>query len=145
MECNRTRIFIQNDPNTCVVLRKWVDIPKSMEFRCFIRKNKLRAISQYHCDEFFPELVGKENHILQLIHDFYKKNSWRILYEDATMDVAIIDDEKIFLIEFNQFGAETCCGSCLFNWDIDYQLLYHSEFPIIRIRDYESSSKNFVE
>lgn len=138
-ECNRTFTFICEDPDSCIVLRKWYDIPRSMEFRCFIRKNKLRAISQYHCDDFFPELIGKKEYILSKIKEFYMKNSSRIPYEDAVMDICILNKE-VYLIEFNQFGAETACGSCLYNWDLDYQILYHSEECDMRIREYDPNT-----
>lgn len=125
MDCNRTRVFICEDPTSSIVLRKWYDIPENMEFRCFIREKKLRAISQYHCEDFFPELVAQKEDLLYKIKTFYTELSNRIPYEDAVMDVAILD-EKVLIIEFNQFGAETSCGSCLYNWDLDYQILYHN-------------------
>ena len=47
------------------------------------------------------------------------------------MDIVITDirSSKIMIIEFNQFGAETVCGSCLYNWDLDYEILYNAETP----------------
>ena len=140
IECPRTNGFIRDDPNVSVVLREWQDIPEFLEFRCFIRKKKLRAISQYQCYEYFQEIHKRKEELKCAIVKIFNSIRKRIPYEDTTMDIVVLNTNKIVIIEFNQFGAETACGACLYNWDLDYQILYHSKSPDMRI--IETPSEN---
>eukprot|EP01090_Pellita_catalonica_P016758 TRINITY_DN4892_c0_g1_i1.p1 TRINITY_DN4892_c0_g1~~TRINITY_DN4892_c0_g1_i1.p1 ORF type:complete len:227 (-),score=28.76 TRINITY_DN4892_c0_g1_i1:13-693(-) len=36
-----------NDPNVKIVIREWIEMPLSSEYRCFVYKKQLTAISQY--------------------------------------------------------------------------------------------------
>lgn len=148
LDCDRTNNFLQNDPHYKIVLRPWYDLPSDMEFRCFVRKGKLRAISQYDCYVYYPSLQDSklQDQIKISIKNFYHNIRYMIPFDDYVMDVVYwvdaplksYNNHNVFIIEFNQFGGETACGSCLYNWSIDYNILYHSKHTDFRILDSES-------
>jgi hypothetical protein len=155
LTCERTRYFLDDEKyRNNIVLRPWYDIPEDMEFRCFIRKNELRAVSQYKLDTFYPHLqdIAIQNEIKIRISTFYENVEKYIPYEDCVMDVVIWDDARItsvnnsgiFIIEFNQFGGETTCGAGLYNWMIDRKILYEGDRVDLRILDHESDLQKFA-
>jgi hypothetical protein len=145
---------IKND--NYLLLSEWIDIPSELEFRCFIYKDKLRAISQYgdnininnyNCIDKYNN-NDKRINLYNDIIKFYNNIKFNIPYNDCIMDIIIIDDNKsnsllklgIFIIEFNCFGAETPAGSGLFNWISDSHILYNSEKPVLRLLSYDNDN-----
>ena len=124
-----------------LILSEWKNIPSEFEFRCFVYKNKLRAITQYG-KEFETNVLfsSKKDYlkILEKIKTFYNSIKNHIPYDDCIMDVLVWDEKQksnnmgVFLIEFNCFGAETPAGSGLFNWIQDHHVLYQSDKPVLR-------------
>lgn len=100
-----------------VVLREWK--PARFEFRCFVLRGKIVAISQYDTDlEEPPLLVARE--ILR--REILARLESSIPYRRCTMDVGV--DEKLtdyWIIEFNTFGPEMFAGSCLLDWWRDFR------------------------
>ena len=148
VDSDRTFIFLKHDDNCQIVLRPWYDLPEKYEFRCFIYKKKLRAISQYSCYTYYPEFQDKntQSDIQNRIIKFYNSISKYLPFQDCVMDIIIWDqsnlpsymNQQIYIIEFNEFGGETPCGAGLYNWIIDYDLLYNSRWPVIRFVEHES-------
>ena len=111
-------------------LRKYYDFPKDKEFRLFVRRGKLRAISRYD-----PEAE------CQLSPEFARDKLTRwfrclcleglLSFEDCTLDVVLWEEKKemslfddgIFLIEYNSYGEDSVSGSCLFDWEADWEIL----------------------
>lgn len=128
-----------------IALREWLpDFPNHMEFRCFVRGGKIRAISQYFFEKYYPELQEKEGWIESKICEFFDSDIKELvstLYPDAVMDVVIwpqlahrsYKNLGVFIIEFNPFGGSLVTGAALFNWRADHEILYNSEKPIVRI------------
>lgn len=148
VESERTFTFLVNDDNARIILRPWLDIDEKWEFRCFIRNRKLRAISHYKCYTYYPEFQDKsvQETIRQRITKFFQSAKPHIPYDDCVMDIVIWDDSEmpsfqnqhIHIIEFNEFGGETPCGAGLYNWVIDFDILYKSKSPPIRFVEEES-------
>lgn len=148
VDSDRTCHFLKYDKEAKLILRPWYDLPEKWEFRCFIYKKKLRAISQYQCYTYYPDFQNEiiQNIIKSRIINFYESTKRYIPFSDCVMDVIIWDnapipsflDQKVYIIEFNEFGGETACGSGLYNWVIDYDQLYNSEHTVIRFVNEES-------
>ena len=140
-ESERTRKEIECG-NTKLIMRQWVDLPEEYEFRCFVYKGKLRAISQYNCYQYVEEFqnIKMQNKIKERVISFY--NSITLPYEDCCMDI-VIWDKDIFIIEINEFGIDTRAGSSCFNWIQDYDILYNSKEPIIKFCDDERYKYSF--
>ena len=115
------------------MIRQWEHIDPAMEFRCFVYRNRLTAISQYHCYNFYKKLQGREEEIRDTIYQFYLKIFEFLPYEDCVMDI-IISSEGVKIVEFNSFGIDGMAGSALYNWQRDKAILYATEGkPDIRL------------
>ena len=54
-------------------MRKWHNIAVDMEFRGFVKDNKLCALSQYNHMFVSPRVVERKAYILSLITSFYNE------------------------------------------------------------------------
>ncbi|CAJ1932570.1 unnamed protein product [Sphenostylis stenocarpa] len=103
--------------NFFLALRKWYSsLQPDMEFRCFIRDQKLIGISQREVTTFYPLLLEKKNDLLLMILAFFN-NHVRAKFESKnyTFDVYITRDERVKVVDFNPWGAFTL--PLLFTWD----------------------------
>lgn len=57
-----------------LVLRDWLNINSSMEFRCFVHENVLVGVSQRDCRSFYQTLVDNRADILERVSKFYVAN-----------------------------------------------------------------------
>lgn len=118
----------------------WVDLSDHHHFRVFIHQNKVRAISQY--DLLEPPSEEEIPHIREKIIDLWKTIFMKsgVFYEDCCMDVvyrspsndcsgdpAVVTDNHLMIVEFNQFGVTSRAGSALYNWIQDFHTLYYGE------------------
>jgi len=125
---NTIRTMLEYDTEIFLVARQWMEIEPEMEFRCFVYKGTLTAISQYYLLD-----IAEPEKIKNLICQWWKSNREAIPYEDCVMDLCIVD-EKVLVIEFGPFGIDLNAGSCTYNWLSDYHILYNwkAEIPDIR-------------
>ena len=103
--------------NFFLALRKWYpSLQPDMEFRCFIRDQKLIGISQREVTTFYPILLEKKDDLLSLVLAFFN-NYVRSKFESEnyTFDVYITKDERVKIVDFNPWGAFTL--PLLFAWD----------------------------
>ena len=117
-----------------IYLLPWVKINDENEFRVFVYKNKITAISQQHLYKRLnmTNIENKLNIITKYFNDVIsKKIDW---IENYTYDFAIIDDQKPYFIEINSFGKEYAAGSALFHWLLDEKILYNDNPDTIEFR-----------
>ncbi|GAA5870789.1 hypothetical protein JCM3774_001678 [Rhodotorula dairenensis] len=93
-----------------LVLKKWFDMPKSQEWRCFVRQDRLLGISQRDStlyDFFQPERARTE--IRDLISDFWERSVRdEAPLSNYVLDVYITRDQsRVFVIDFNPFAPRT--------------------------------------
>ena len=99
-----------------LVLRKWIEICPSGEYRCFIKNNKLIAISQ-RSDQYFSFIEGEKNSIVRSIKHFHKN----FVHEKFPNTSYILDlyapgsNRRPIIIDFNPFVRIT--DGLLFSWD----------------------------
>lgn len=99
-----------------LILRKWVDVNPSMEFRCFVRDRQLIAISQRDLNfySFLDDLKDSFTEKIGLFFDdvlLSKFNSNSFVF-----DVYIPKPfNRVFLIDINPFQRST--DSLLFSWN----------------------------
>ena len=107
-----------------LIIREWRQIPKWGEFRGFVCKGKLNAVTQYFCDSTFPYLIKKKKEIEKMILDFFESSVKHRLdllkIYHAVIDFGITLNENnelrnILLLELNSFGIRS--GAGLFAWD----------------------------
>ena len=113
----------------------WIEIDDDKEFRVFVHKNKITAISQQSPLKMNKKLLNDERNAtkykwVNIIDDYFENEiKTKINYQDSyTIDIALIGkDDEPYMIEFNSFGAEYAAGSALFHWLIDYDILYDTK------------------
>jgi len=114
--------------NIKIIVREFTPMDPSMEFRVFIFKRKITAISQYCYHLYFPHLVSNKNIYKEEIEKFYEKVKDLIPQELCVMDVLILPDGNIKIIELNPFYNDT--GACLFSWIEEKELLRNGPLEI---------------
>ena len=119
-----------------IVVRQFVpDITLESEFRGFVEKGKLTAVSQYFHFLFFPSLVQQRDSILTSLNAFFVEEIKPLL--DEKYDTYVIDfawtQEKIWVIELNPSGENT--GASLFHWKKDAAILHdvNASVPVLRL------------
>lgn len=99
-----------------LVLRKWVDMNPSMEFRCFVRERQLIAISQRDLN-YYSFLDEIRDEILEKIGIFFDD----VLLAKSDCNSFVFDVyipksfNKIYLVDINPFQRST--ESYLFTWN----------------------------
>ncbi|KAG8529619.1 uncharacterized protein KY384_006256 [Bacidia gigantensis] len=131
------------DPESDVYL--WLfpwneNIQTRFEYRVFCcpPEGEMVAVSQYqwHSKWYHGEKKRQEQHDIaerlvmncQVVHDQIMEHSAmteEIRESGFVFDVVEDPDtQQVALLELNDFGAMSCCGSCLFQWIKDAEVLY---------------------
>jgi len=109
------------------------------EYRVFVFNGNITGISQYrwyrcHENVDIQSLINMSNNIYM----FIKNNVLTQLENGVNITIDVMYDwEKstVYLIEINNFGGHTGCGSALFHWKNDEHILYSNgncvEFRIL--------------
>lgn len=114
-----------------IYLLPWVELERDLEFRCFVYKNRITAISQQFLYNDNDTLCGysseKIRELVENLINYFKQN---VLYKIGTdsfvMDIGhLAESKKAFFIEANPWGKEYGSGSSLFQWTKDYNDLYN--------------------
>jgi hypothetical protein len=116
------------DTHTSIVVRPWLDIPLSCEWRGFVFGRKLRALSQYFCDLCFPDI---NRDVGGAIAEFFALLAPVLPVDDCIADFVVLRDGRVLLLELNQWATTT--GSGCFDWSVDEQILKHSSALVVRV------------
>ncbi|KAF2183801.1 cell division cycle protein-like protein [Zopfia rhizophila CBS 207.26] len=98
-----------------VVLRKWITLNPSVEFRCFVRNRKLIALCQRDLNHF-EFLFKMQDKLRKTIQEFFDVRL-RDTFPDPnfTFDVYIPPPhDKVWLVDFNPWAMRT--DPLLFSW-----------------------------
>ncbi|KAG0297847.1 hypothetical protein BGZ96_004498 [Linnemannia gamsii] len=141
---------VKERPDTVdLVLRKWFDLAPSMEFRCFVRDNKLVAISQRDMT-YYDFLKGIQDELEDKIVDFFEDRiNGHFPDSDYTFDVYITrNKDRIYLIDFNPFAQKT--DSLLFDWKELLQLDLEDKeqldhLPAMRLLESEAAGSHMQQ
>ena len=125
--------FLKVGENVFLSLREFnTNINGLYEFRCFVKGNNLKGITQYNHPWVVEELLDQSfvQEIKFKIIDYFNENLKEKLnlYENYVFDVAFIEDKSVILIEINP--VETS-GKGLFSGEEGFS----KEDVDIRVRD----------
>lgn len=98
-----------------LVLRKWINLNPSVEFRCFVRDRQLIALCQRDLNHF-DFLFNMQDKLRQLVQDFFD-SKLRDTFPDPnfTFDVYIPPPhDKVWVVDFNPWAMRT--DPLLFSW-----------------------------
>lgn len=115
-------------PEECTLyLIPWNEqIKPEKEFRAFVHKRKVKAISQATLKKTpYDEETFKRWFLI--LFDFCKEIIEKISLDDFTIDLVMLPEDKPHFIEINPFGAPYAAGSALFHWVLDEKVLYSNE------------------
>jgi hypothetical protein len=112
------------------------------EFRAFIFKRKLTALTQYNEYIVDKYLLKNKDYILKSIENFFQKENLleRISYENCVLDLIFIENQ-IYICEINPLAE--FAGTGLFSWLNDRDILLGRQPFEFRIR--ENEEKNIFE
>ncbi|KAF1844743.1 D123-domain-containing protein [Cucurbitaria berberidis CBS 394.84] len=98
-----------------LVLRKWITLNPSVEFRCFVRNRRLIALCQRDLNHF-DFLFNMQDKLLRTVQEFFDTRL-RDTFPDAnfTFDVYIPPPHnKVWVVDFNPWALRT--DPLLFSW-----------------------------
>ncbi|CAF0739772.1 unnamed protein product [Brachionus calyciflorus] len=98
-----------------LVLREWININPSMEFRCFVSQNKLIGITQRDCRAFYQILIDNKIEIQTRIEKFFVEKIQDKFFDPSFVFDVCLGKKVIKLIDFNPFCPKT--DSLLYSWD----------------------------
>ena len=102
-----------------ICLRPFRRITRAREFRLFIYKGELSAMSQYHLNRHYRRLEGVKDKYWKQAVEFVKKTVWRLPVDTLVMDVYITSSKGFLIIDLNPWGEPTE-PLMLDNWDRDW-------------------------
>ena len=118
-----------------LVFREWINFKSEEEFRCFIYKKRLVAISQYDYAEELPADLQQPDLIVKTISYFVDQIIELIPFHNVVLDVAVrFSDLNVYFIEFNSFGLKSDTDASLYDWVHDDDILCPKVFDKIDIR-----------
>eukprot|EP00734_Pompholyxophrys_sp_LG126_P000188 Pompholyxophrys_sp_v1_NODE_34_length_3454_cov_2.369520.p1 type:complete len:295 gc:universal NODE_34_length_3454_cov_2.369520:2398-1514(-) len=133
------RPFIPGEPCR-IYLLKWLDIDIEKEFRVFVYRGEVTAISAQRLERVNKWLSSMDDHeIYEIIDKIVQFNREYVapklvsptLRSDElnyVMDMCLLGDTlEPYFIEINSFGAHYGTGSGLYHWIYDHDTLHESD------------------
>ncbi|PRP86639.1 hypothetical protein PROFUN_05118 [Planoprotostelium fungivorum] len=108
-----------------VVVRQWVETQPEWEFRGFVSKGKMTALTQYFKSCYVRQLSQNKNEIAKKIVALQEEVHPLIGLDSYTIDF-VVTPEKIWIIELNTFGPQA--SPSLFNWAEDNEVMNYGPF-----------------
>lgn len=102
-----------------ICMRPFRRMNQTREFRLFIYKGELSAMSQYWLTRHFRRLEGIKDKIWEQVNEFFDEISWNLPTDTFVMDIYITSTSKILIVDLNRWGGETD-PLLLGHWDRDW-------------------------
>jgi hypothetical protein len=98
-----------------LVLRKWINLNPSVEFRCFVRGRRLIGLCQRDLNHF-DFLFGMQDRLTRVIQDFFDDKVRDSFPDpDFTFDVYVPPPhDRVWVVDFNPWAQRT--DPLLFSW-----------------------------
>ena len=103
-------------------LRPFRKVNRTREFRLFIFKRQLVAMSQYHLTRHFRRLEGFRKKYWQAAQVFVSRLAWRLEVESLVMDIYITSKNEILIFDLNPWGEPTD-PLLLKSWERDWSVV----------------------
>ncbi|XP_003747262.1 cell division cycle protein 123 homolog [Galendromus occidentalis] len=113
-----------------LILRKWVEIEPSFEFRCFVNNRKLIGISQRETSQVYSHIAEQKDQIVTDIVSFFSEYiENRFPLRNYAFDVFRTKKDYVRLLDFNPFCQQT--DALLFTWQ-ELHGMGAQEAPVFR-------------
>ncbi|UJR19946.1 hypothetical protein I4U23_023078 [Adineta vaga] len=112
----------RQNKSTYIILKPWNPlISKYNEFRLFVWGNKITAATQQHWYVSLDHSQEYTDTVMKVINDYRHSPK---LPANCVLDVIILENATLLIIELNPW---ICSGSGLFEWAMDYKVLFGLE------------------
>ncbi len=119
LESNKIREAAKENEFDKICVRPFRRITKPREFRLFIYRGQLRAVSQYWLIRHYRRLAGITDSYWKELSKFVETISYLLPSQTTVMDVYITSRKKILIIDFNPWKLNT--DPLLFrDWEQDW-------------------------
>ena len=112
-----------------LILREYIDINPGMEFRLFIKHNKLIKICQRDCTTYYSYLIPEKDNIRDRLYTFYVQHIQYIFpltcYIVDVYIKSLTSKNGVIIIDFSPFGEPT--NALLFEWSDFSSVYYHPQ------------------
>lgn len=103
-----------------VCLRPFRRMNNTREFRLFIYKGELKAMSQYNLVRHFRRLEGMKKDYWKLAQKFMDEAGWLLPCHNLVVDIYITSDNQVLVIDLNPWGNGTD-PKMMNTWDRDWE------------------------
>lgn len=103
-----------------ICLRPFRRMNQTREFRMFIHKGELKAMSQYWLVRHFRRLEGQKKHYWKIAKKFIDRVGWLLPQPNLVVDIYITSDDQVLVIDLNAWGEDTD-PKMLRNWERDWE------------------------
>ncbi len=103
----KVRKAVSSGQSDFICIRPFRRMSKPREFRLFIYKGRLSAMSQYWLIRHFRRLHGVKNIYWEKAEKFVQKISWLLPHPTIVMDVYFTAGLDIMIVDFNPWGPPT--------------------------------------
>ncbi|KAL0483016.1 cell division cycle protein CDC123 [Acrasis kona] len=137
--CQSQRSFLSFDDEESLVFSEYNHKCESRyEWRVFVNKGKITAMSQYNCYKYVGADAWDLISLALAIVNFHNQIKPMFSVESYVLDVLALPTESkekwdVKLIELNPFGINLSSGSGCFSWLTDKDALYSSDEITVRI------------
>lgn len=116
-----------------IVVREWNEIKPEYEFRAFVYKRKLTAITHYYKFCYISDLQDNKEEYLSLMQNYYNRIQ-SLLPDNCVLDFCIFPDRKqVCIVELNPWSIHA--SSAKFSWEEDIKILTGEEEFEFRISE----------
>jgi hypothetical protein len=103
-----------------ICIRPFRRMNQTREFRLFIYKGELKAMSQYWLIRHFRRLEGIKGKLWERAQNFFDRISWALPVDTLVMDIYITSDNNVLIVDLNQWGVPTD-PLLLRQWERDWE------------------------
>lgn len=115
--------YDDNQPPFYLILKQWLDIHPGTEFRCFVYKRNLIAISPRDWPQYHKYIIQQSSEIISDILSIFKeKIQNEFPLENFCFDVIRVIKDNVIIVDFSPFN-EKFTDPLAFDWN--YLLNYH--------------------
>ena len=139
---------IQNDPASNLIIRQYLTDARRCrsEFRAFVYRRRLTALTQYNECVVDRQLVKNKEFVLHAIRRFFDEEGVleRLPYENCVLDLILVEGEtqtyQVYLCEINPLAE--FAGTGLFSWLTDREILLGRQPFEFRVKEIEQGQTN---
>jgi len=110
-----------------LVMKSWIDIHPGNEFRCFVKRKQLVAVTQRNNGtEFHQHIHNNKYEIIKEIKEFFnKKVKSKFTLDTYLFDVVWDSNKPLVIMDFGPFDKS--CQTYLFSWRDINEMEYNEE------------------